>query len=160
MKVLLPAVLLLAVGCCTSQKNTKIVEAPPKTLTDSPVSGGGFNVPPVKTMPIPTGGEKEKPPAVPSNDAVPSCIRSLIAQFEKEEVQNPPRKIYSYLYKGRKVYYVPPICCDFFSDLYDSDCKIIAHPDGGITGKGDGRIKDFATESSNEKLVWADKRGK
>lgn len=88
----------------------------------------------------------------------PQCIKALIVQFEKEDVQNPPRKIYSYSYNGKKVYYVPAICCDFFSDLYDTDCKLIGHPDGGFTGKGDGKLPDFNTTKTNEVLVWADKR--
>lgn len=82
----------------------------------------------------------------------------MIEQIKKEEVQNPPKKIYSYLYKGKTVYYVTAQCCDFFSDLYDEDCKLIAHPDGGITGKGDGRARDFVDTRRDEKLVWEDSR--
>jgi len=89
---------------------------------------------------------------------VPVCLKKMIEQFKKEEVQNPPRKIFSYSYKGNTVYYVTPPCCDFFSDLYDDNCKIIAHPDGGITGKGDKRAPDFISTRSNEQLVWEDKR--
>ena len=90
----------------------------------------------------------------------PLCIDSLIAVFKEEKVQNPPRKIYSYTYKGNTVYYVPAICCDFFSDLYDTNCKLIGHPDGGFTGKGDGKLPDFNTGKSNEVLIWADKRAR
>lgn len=89
---------------------------------------------------------------------LPACINDLVAQFKQEKVQNPPRKIYSYTYQGKTVYYVPAICCDFFSDLYDSNCKLIGHPDGGFTGKGDGKLQDFGTARTNEVLVWEDKR--
>lgn len=88
----------------------------------------------------------------------PACIDSLVRVFEAETVQNPPRKIYSYTYQGKKVYYVPALCCDFFSDLYDSNCKLIGHPDGGFTGKGDGKLPDFHSAKTEEVLVWADKR--
>jgi hypothetical protein len=71
---------------------------------------------------------------------------------------NPPRKIYSYLYNGKTVYYVPPICCDFYSDVYDSACNIIGHPDGGFTGKGDMQMTDFNKTKTNEKLIWEDVR--
>lgn len=91
---------------------------------------------------------------------LPACLQKLVKGFLEEEVQNPPRKIYSYTYNGGLVYYVTPPCCDFFSDLYDAQCKLIAHPDGGITGRGDGRAKDFAQTKSNEKLVWEDVRGR
>ena len=86
------------------------------------------------------------------------CVLKLIKTFSEEAVQNPPRKIIQYNYKGQKVYYVPAICCDFFSDLYDSNCKLIGHPDGGLTGKGDGKLPDFATAATNKKLVWEDQR--
>lgn len=91
---------------------------------------------------------------------LPACLQKLVKGFMEEDVQNPPRKIYSYTYNGNLVYYVTPPCCDFFSDLYDAQCKIIAHPDGGITGRGDGRAKDFIETRSQEKLVWEDVRGK
>jgi hypothetical protein len=90
---------------------------------------------------------------------LPVCIKNLIDSFKKEEKQNPPRSVYSYTYNGKTVYYVPPICCDFFSDLYDEHCNIIAHPDGGFTGRGDGKLPDFSTARTNEKLIWHDKRG-
>lgn len=94
----------------------------------------------------------------PALSAVPACVGKLIEKFSAEEKQNPPRKIFSYSYKGKTVYYVPAICCDFFSDLYDAECNLIGHPDGGFTGKGDGKIPDFDKERSNEMLLWEDKR--
>lgn len=75
-----------------------------------------------------------------------------------EEKQNPPRQIFQYSYHNQTVYYVTPPCCDFFSELYDSNCNIIAYPDGGITGKGDGRAADFAEVRKDEKLIWKDDR--
>jgi hypothetical protein len=89
---------------------------------------------------------------------LPTCIKEMIKKMETEPVTNPPGKVYSYTYNNKTVYYVPAICCDFFSDLYDDSCKIIAHPDGGFTGRGDGKIKDFEEGRKNEKLIWADKR--
>ena len=90
--------------------------------------------------------------------AVPGCIQKLIHQFSEEEKQNPPRKIYSYLYKGAKVYYVIAPCCDNFNDLYDEYCTLLGHPDGGFTGRGDGKFPDFNEAKTNEKLIWEDKR--
>jgi hypothetical protein len=88
----------------------------------------------------------------------PACIKDLIAKMKAAAVTNPPSKIFSYSYEGKKVYYVPAVCCDNFSDLYNDSCIIIAHPDGGFTGRGDGKIKDFEEKRSNEKLIWEDKR--
>src|SRR6476620_10891326 len=66
---------------------------------------------------------------------VPACIKEKIREFQAAEKQNPPRQIYSYRYNGKTVYYITAPCCDFFSDLYDSSCVLIGHPDGGFTGK-------------------------
>lgn len=92
--------------------------------------------------------------------SLPVCIKAMIEKMKVDPVTNPPGKVYSYTYNNKTVYYVPAICCDFFSDLYDETCKIIAHPDGGFTGRGDGKIKDFIEVRKNEKLIWEDKRKK
>jgi hypothetical protein len=99
--------------------------------------------------------------AVPSSektDSIPACILDKIELFKSEDRQNPPRKIYSYMYKGQKVYYITPPCCDFFSELYDSKCVLIANPDGGFTGRGDGKLPDFFSARTDEKLLWEDTR--
>ncbi|MEO7561714.1 MAG: hypothetical protein ABIT07_03920 [Ferruginibacter sp.] len=90
--------------------------------------------------------------------AIPECINKLIVQYKSEPKQNPPRSIYSYTYSEKTVYYVPAICCDQYSDLYDGDCNMIAHPDGGLTGNGDGRLPDFIKTKTMEKLLWHDER--
>ena len=131
MKRLLIIPVLLAAACCANKKQTS---ATPATKTaDQPADS------------ILVSG-------------VPDCIDSLINIFRVEKVQNPPRKIYRYRYNNKTVYYVPAICCDFFSDLYDDKCSLIGHPDGGFTGKGDGRMPDFHSSKKNEELVWEDKR--
>ncbi len=100
----------------------------------------------------------QKQQQVVSIDTI-SCVDELIKKFSAEEKMNPPRSIYRYTYNNDMVYFVPAPCCDFFSDLYDSKCNLIAHPDGGFTGRGDGKITDFFQRRSNEKLIWEDERG-
>ncbi len=58
------------------------------------------------------------------------------------------------MYKGKKVYYVVMPCCDFFNEVYDANCKYLGAPDGGFTGKGDGKIPDFFEVAKGEKLIW------
>ena len=89
---------------------------------------------------------------------VPSCINNKVQSFKKEPKQNPPRSITQYIYKGNKVYYVTAPCCDQYSELYDSNCNLLGHPDGGYTGRGDGKLPDFKEEAKDEKLVWTDDR--
>ncbi len=128
MKYIIFAIVVIAGGCCSSKKAG---------------DNNGGNI---------TANSQD------SSAKLPACINKMIADFTKAEVENPPRKIYSYNYQGKTVYYVTPPCCDFYSDLYDDNCNLIGHPDGGITGKGDGKMTDFHSTKSAEKLLWEDKR--
>ena len=69
---------------------------------------------------------------------------------------NPPiaKHIYRYTYKDKKVYYVPSRCCDIQSSLYDSTGKQLCSPDGGKSGRGDGKCADFFEQRSNEEVIW------
>ena len=89
---------------------------------------------------------------------LPFGIQQLIKQYTTEAKANPPRTIYSYTYSGQTVYYVTAPCCDFFTDLYDSKGKLMGHPSGGFTGRGDGNFADFDAKKTKEKIVWTDKR--
>ena len=87
-----------------------------------------------------------------------SCIKEKIKEIEKEKVWNPAAKIWQYEYNGKTVYYIPSHCCDIPSMVLDENCNQICSPDGGITGKGDGKCKDFFSARKNEKLIWVDTR--
>ena len=86
--------------------------------------------------------------------AMPACIKNKIDSFKLKEAHEKPQRVIEYIYKGKKVYYVVMPCCDFFNEVYDANCKFLGAPDGGFTGKGDGKIPDFFEEAKNEKLVW------
>jgi len=91
-------------------------------------------------------------------DENPQWIQDLIVQFQNEPVGNPPQSIWQYFYNGRTVYYIPAQCCDQPSTLYDANGNILCAPDGGYSGKGDGKCPDFFTNRRDEKLIWQDKR--
>lgn len=95
---------------------------------------------------------------VTSPSALPHWLAVLIADFQSAPVGNPPQSIYRYTYKGQTVYYVPPQCCDQFSTLYDASGRVLCAPDGGISGRGDGKCPAFLQERTNEALVWRDNR--
>lgn len=96
--------------------------------------------------------------AAPQRAPVPAAVTALIHDLENQPVRNPPALVARYDYVGRVVYYVPPHCCDFFGDLYNAAGQVICHPDGGLTGKGDGRCPDFFTQRGNETIIWRDSR--
>jgi hypothetical protein len=85
---------------------------------------------------------------------MPTCIKNKIDSFKLKEAHEKPQRVVEYMYKGKKVYYVVMPCCDFFNEVYDDKCKLLGSPDGGFTGKGDGKLPDFFTEVTNEKLIW------
>ena len=98
-------------------------------------------------------------PLNPPNDDQP-WLKSVIASIEQEPVWNPPARITRYMYKGTSVFYLAPHCCDIRSKLYDANGTVLCEPDGGITGKGDGKCDDFMATRTEEHLVWRDPRGK
>jgi hypothetical protein len=89
---------------------------------------------------------------------VPDAVTAVIHNLESQPVRNPPAYVARYDYAGQVVYYVPPHCCDFASDLYTAMGEVICHPDGGLTGKGDGRCPDFISRRQNETILWRDSR--
>jgi hypothetical protein len=89
---------------------------------------------------------------------LPTCIVDEIQAIKKESVWNPPATIWQYQYDGQIVYYIPPRCCDITSILVNEKCNVICHPDGGVSGTGDGNCSDFFEKRTDEKLIWKDER--
>ncbi len=88
----------------------------------------------------------------------PMWVDQMIQKFATQPVGNPPQSIWRYTYKEQQVYYVPAQCCDMYSSLYDVQGDVICAPDGGFTGRGDGRCPDFLSQRTGEKLIWKDSR--
>ena len=86
--------------------------------------------------------------------ALPTCIKNKIDSFKLKAAHEKPQRVVEYMYKGKKVYYVVMPCCDFFNEVYNENCKFLGSPDGGFTGKGDGKLPDFFAEAKSEKLIW------
>jgi hypothetical protein len=85
-------------------------------------------------------------------------LNQMIQQMQEEQTANPPAKVFRYTYKDQQVYYVTGRCCDVPGRVYDMYGNVICEPDGGITGRGDGRCPDFFEERKDETLIWEDKR--
>lgn len=88
-----------------------------------------------------------------AKDKLPSCIKTIITELSKEP-GNTPHSVTQYEYQGMTVYYLKAACCDNFNIVYDKDCKILGYPDGGLTGRGDGRLPDFWKEAKNGVVLW------
>ena len=170
MKYVLVIFSILLVQCCTGKKSVhtsgiKEDTSPSVIINDSiaVIPGRNPNSTAADTVPKKSSGQEGKGKIDLEYGkfhltSVPECLRAYVKRIMDDEVKNPPQKIFSYRYNGNTVYYVTAPCCDFFTDLLNSDCQLIGHPDGGITGKGDGKITDFHKNRSAEKLVWEDPR--
>ena len=139
--VFIPVVIMLSCGSTKSNQSagktdTLIAEQPVMNQRDSVIT---------PTTP--------KAPAV-TDAAMPTCIKIKIDSFKLKEAHEKPQRVIEYVYKGKKVYYVVMPCCDFYNEVYDAKCNFLGAPDGGFTGKGDGKLPDFFTEVKSEKLVW------
>jgi hypothetical protein len=134
--ILIPVLIMLG---CESTKNNQSAAKTDSVVVEQPV---GMNQPDSAILPETI------------NVAVPTCIKNKIDSFKLKEPHEKPQRVFEYVYKSKKVYYVVMPCCDFFNEVYDDKCNYLGAPDGGFTGKGDGKIPDFFEEAKNEKLVW------
>ncbi|MBO2008379.1 DUF6970 domain-containing protein [Hymenobacter negativus] len=145
------ASLLLTTACAHNQVSVTTPTTPPE----------GPNVAGTST-PAPTSANTIDPVAarVAESDttARPQWLKARIAAVLSERKRNPITRILKYQYEGKTVYYQSAPCCDQFSQVFDTKGTLICQPDGGITGKGDGKCPDFEKNKTNEKLVWQDPR--
>jgi hypothetical protein len=92
-----------------------------------------------------------------SKKDLPSCLETKIKSMAESPSEGLPQSITRYHYKGRTVYYMVAPCCDKFNIVFDSACIILGYPDGGLTGKGDGKMPGFHNEATDGKVVWKKK---
>ncbi len=88
---------------------------------------------------------------------VPACVTKQIREIANEEPQHPPTEVWEWKTDGITYYYFTSGCCDRFNYLYDSNCNVVCAPDGGITGKGDGKCPEFRG-TVEKTLIWKDTR--
>ncbi|WP_226163045.1 DUF6970 domain-containing protein [Hymenobacter terricola] len=150
-KLILAAALLLTTACAHQQVSVT-------TPTSPPPSGQAAT----QDTPAPTSANTVDPVyahvAESDTTARPQWLKARIAAVLAERKRYPITRIYRYDYDGQKVYYISAPCCDQFSQVFDTKGNLICQPDGGITGKGDGKCAHFDKNKTNEKLVWQDPR--
>ena len=93
-----------------------------------------------------------------TNSEFPVWVKKFISEKESQPVENPPASLMQCQYKNQTVYYASANCCDQFSVLYNKSGNAICAPDGGLTGKGDGKCRDFGETRENFKTIWKDAR--
>jgi len=129
-----------------------------KTPTDRPANG----ITDMASTPSPTSANTIVP--LPGDQMPldttrrPGWLDSRIQKLQANDRPNSPAQIYRYTYKGQVVYYETTSGADQFSTLYDTAGTTLCHPDGGLTGKGDGNCPDFEKRRTGGVLVWSDQR--
>lgn len=88
-----------------------------------------------------------------SKSGEPKWVTELIDSLESAEYNN-GASVSKYLFQGNTVYYVQAPCCDQMNPLYDADGTLICHPDGGFTGKGDGKCPGFRNSAEMLEVLW------
>ncbi len=159
-----PLALCLLVAC--SGDSTPVVSADVPgdvpTVTDVPATLDAGTTPDAgSTVDVATARDvgsaaTDTPAATDAPEAPPMCVQTLITAMMSQPVGNPPGSIYRCTYNGATVYYLPAQCCDQFSSLISSNCASICAPDGGFSGRGDGRCTDFSRTTCT--LLWQDSR--
>lgn len=90
----------------------------------------------------------------------PRWLQALVDDVLGAAVTNPPTRILAFEYRGALVYYRPPHCCDVPGVVFDEQGNVVCHPDGGLTGHGDGLCPDFFAARRGCAVVWRDPRAK
>jgi hypothetical protein len=85
---------------------------------------------------------------------LPACLESAIKVMSSDPSRGTPQSVSRYIYNAQIVYYVLSACCDKYNIVYDSACNILGYPDGGFSGKGDGKMLDFKTKATGGEVVW------
>ena len=164
------ALLAVALGCGTAASPAPVLPAAPEATQPSTarptptLAETHAPIPTATTTPIPPketatpGTVAATPITTPVPGENPAWLKALIRDLENEPVRSPPAYIAQYEYLGKVVYYMPGPCCDVYSDLYDADGNLMGHPDGGITGQGDGTVLGFTLYRKNEEIIWEDER--
>ena len=86
---------------------------------------------------------------------LPSCLQAKIDSMILDPNEGSPQSITRYRYHYQTVYYMKAPCCDKYNIVLDSVCNILGYPDGGFTGKGDGKMPGFFKEATDGKVVWS-----
>lgn len=86
-------------------------------------------------------------------DSLPPCLKEILLKGNKDIPPSIPLSIIEYQYNGKKVYYLKAECCDQMNKVYDDSCHYLGAPDGGFTGRGDGKLNGFFSRAKKIRLI-------
>jgi hypothetical protein len=102
----------------------------------------------------------KKQKATSTTYALPAWLTVKIKSLQEAPPHKLPSFVMQYTFNNQTVYYIPADCCDQLNPLYKEDGTLLCKPDGGFTGKGDGKCPDFNRATLKGILIWEDPRTK
>lgn len=93
--------------------------------------------------------------ACSSRDHLPAWVKDRLHPRSGSHPPFVPVEVTSLRYRGNTVYLLVPPCCDGFTEVYDPKGNYLCAPDGGITGRGDGKCPEFSQEATDRKVIWS-----
>lgn len=89
-----------------------------------------------------------------SEAAHPRWLQVKIAELKSAPPSNVPVSVARAQYQGETVYYISPTVPDGYGSLFDAQGKLLGHPDGGMSGGGDGKCADYFETRTQVVVVW------
>ena len=83
------------------------------------------------------------------NTSTISCIQQKIETFKSEPKGSPPQSILQYPYHKKRVFYIPPQCCDQYSEVFDDNCNLTRPSRWRHCGRGDGKAGKFWKDATD-----------
>ncbi len=87
--------------------------------------------------------------------AMPTWLQTKIKQESQQPLTTATQAIWKISHRGQSAYFLQSPCCDQFNPLLDQNGKLLCHPAGGISGKGDGRCPKPADVGTQPQLIWS-----
>jgi hypothetical protein len=85
---------------------------------------------------------------------LPTWLKAKIATIEATPKFAEATVIWKLQYKDEDAYLFVAPCCDQFNTLYSATGVLLCSPNGGITGRGDGKCPDAITPKTKYVVVW------
>ena len=97
------------------------------------------------------------PTSTESTAPIPAWLQQRLAEYERMDAAARPVAVRSWVDQGRTFYYIVAGCCDRFNEVYDQNGRYVCAPDGGYTGRGDGKCVGLNQRQSMQS-VWPQTR--
>lgn len=79
-------------------------------------------------------------PSASKQNTLPRWLTTALAHHPEQIGK--PDQVFRFIYRQRPYFYLTASCCDRFNTVYTDTGQRVCAPDGGFTGRGDGKCPD------------------